>query len=77
MKLTLALAAGLALTAGAAFAQRTDIVVGMHSGDAGYQRWADAEPDPEVLRLLRLNGREEAIHAERVRQALAILGVDA
>jgi peptide/nickel transport system substrate-binding protein len=29
MKLTLALAAGLALTAGAAFAQRTDIVVGM------------------------------------------------
>ena len=42
-------------------------------GDAGYQRWADLEPDPEVARLLRLNGREETIHAERARQALALL----
>ncbi len=42
-------------------------------GDAGYQHWADREPDPEVARLLRLNGREETGHGERVKQALAIL----
>jgi rubrerythrin len=42
-------------------------------GDAGYQRWADRESDPEVARLLRLNGREETIHGERVSQALEIL----
>jgi rubrerythrin len=42
-------------------------------GDAGYQHWADIEPDPEIARLLRLNGREETIHGERVAQALSIL----
>ena len=42
-------------------------------GDAGYQRWADREADPEVERLLRLNGREETIHGNRVAEALAIL----
>lgn len=42
-------------------------------GDAGYQRWADNESDPEVARLLRLNGREETIHGERVSKALEIL----
>jgi rubrerythrin len=42
-------------------------------GDAGYQRWADNEPDPEVARLLRLNGREETLHGERVSQAIEIL----
>jgi len=42
-------------------------------GDAGYQHWADLEPDPEIARLLRLNGREETVHGERVTQALAIL----
>ena len=42
-------------------------------GDAGYQRWADREGDPEVQRLLRLNGREETGHGERVRQVIAIL----
>jgi Rubrerythrin len=42
-------------------------------GDAGYQRWADRERDPEVERLLRLNGREETIHGTRVSEALAIL----
>lgn len=52
------------------------IAAGEIEGDAGYQRWADAETDPEVQRLLRLNGREETIHAERVRQALVLLGVD-
>ncbi len=43
------------------------------AGDAGYQRWADQEADPEVARLLRLNGREETIHGKRVAEALAIL----
>ncbi|MGH7894536.1 MAG: ferritin family protein [Candidatus Binatia bacterium] len=42
-------------------------------GDAGYQRWAEQEPDPEVQRLLRLNGREETGHGERVREVIAIL----
>ena len=42
-------------------------------GDTGYQRWADRESDPEVARLLRLNGREETIHGERVSKALEIL----
>lgn len=42
-------------------------------GDTGYQRWADAEPDAEVARLLRSNGREETIHGRRVEEAIAIL----
>ena len=42
-------------------------------GDAGYQHWADRESDPEVQRLLRLNGREETVHGERVREVIAIL----
>jgi rubrerythrin len=50
------------------------IVQGEQAGDAGYQKWADAEPDPEVARLLRLNGREESLHGERVTQVMAILG---
>ena len=49
------------------------IVAGEIDGDAGYQRWADREPDAEVARLLRLNGREETKHAERVQQVIAIL----
>ena len=49
------------------------IVAGEQAGDAGYQQWADHEPDPEVARLLRLNGREETLHGERVTQAIAIL----
>jgi hypothetical protein len=48
-------------------------VQGERDGDAGYQRWADNEPDPEVARLLRLNGREETIHGERVSEVIAIL----
>lgn len=54
----------------AVFAQ---VVQGELNGDAGYQAWADNESDPEVAKLLRLNGREETIHAERVRQVIAIL----
>ncbi|HXJ37329.1 MAG TPA: ferritin family protein [Candidatus Eisenbacteria bacterium] len=42
-------------------------------GDAGYQRWADRETDPEVQRLLRQNGREETVHGERVTEVIAIL----
>jgi rubrerythrin len=49
------------------------IVSGEQAGDAGYQTWADNEPDPQVARLLRLNGREETLHGERVSQAIAIL----
>jgi len=53
------------------------IVAGEINGDAGYQRWADAEPNPDVQRLLRQNGREESAHGERVRQAMGLLGVTA
>lgn len=49
------------------------IVQGELQGDAGYQRWADAEPDAEVQKLLRQNGREETGHARRVRDVLALL----
>ncbi len=49
------------------------IVKAEMDGDAGYQRWADRESDPEVARLLRLNGREETGHGERAAKALAIL----
>jgi rubrerythrin len=49
------------------------IVQGENDGDASYQRWADHESDPEVERLLRLNGREETIHGRRVTEAMAIL----
>ena len=49
------------------------IVQGEIDGDAGYQRWADRETDPEVQRLLRLNGREETTHGERVREVMALL----
>jgi rubrerythrin len=49
------------------------IVQGEIDGDAAYQRWADHESDPEVARLLRLNGREETIHGRRVTEAIAIL----
>jgi rubrerythrin len=49
------------------------IVAGEIDGDAGYQGWADHEDDSEVARLLRLNGREETTHAERLREVMAIL----
>ena len=50
------------------------IVQGEINGDAGYQKWADAEPDTEIAKLLRLNGREESIHAERARRVAELLG---
>ena len=49
------------------------IVQAETDGDAGYQRWADLEADPEVQRQLRLNGREETVHGQRVAEALDIL----
>lgn len=49
------------------------VVQGEINGDAGYQRWADAEEDAEVERLLRLNGREETIHAGRAQQVFDLL----
>jgi rubrerythrin len=49
------------------------IVQGEIDGDAGYQRWADRESDPEVQRLLRQNGREETVHGQRVTEVIAIL----
>lgn len=49
------------------------VVQGELNGDAGYQRWADNEPNEEVARLLRLNGREETIHADRAGRVLEIL----
>lgn len=49
------------------------VVQGELNGDIGYQRWADAEDNEEVERLLRLNGREETIHAGRAQQVLDLL----
>ena len=49
------------------------VVKGEINGDASYQKWADAETDPEVERLLRLNGREETIHAGRAQQVFDLL----
>ena len=49
------------------------IVQAERDGDAGYQRWADREDDPEVQRLLRRNGLEETVHGERVAETIAIL----
>ena len=49
------------------------VVKGELNGDAGYQKWADAESDEEVVRLLRLNGREETIHANRAQRVFEIL----
>jgi rubrerythrin len=49
------------------------IVQGEIDGDRGYQRWAESETDPEIQRLLRLNGREESTHGERVTRVLALL----
>ena len=49
------------------------IVEGELQGDIGYQKWAANETDPEIIELLLRNGREETKHAERIKQAIAIL----
>ena len=48
-------------------------VAGEKNGDAGYQKWADNEPNPEIAKLLRLNGREETRHGKRVARVAEIL----
>jgi rubrerythrin len=50
-----------------------NLALGEAQGDSGYQRWADNEPDENVARLLRLNGREESIHGQRVLLAISLL----
>jgi rubrerythrin len=52
------------------------VLDGELQGDAGYQGWADREDNPAVAKLLRQNGREEIRHANRVREVMAILGVE-
>ena len=44
-------------------------------GDLQYQQWADAETNSEVAQLLRLNGREETRHFERVAEVRKRLGI--
>ena len=36
-------------------------------GEAMYEGWAATCPNPDAARLLRMNGREETSHAERLR----------
>lgn len=62
--------AGLALTGDL----MTMLQQGEVDGDLTYQAWADAEPDPEVAKLLRQNGVEETRHSERVAQVRTLLG---
>jgi len=49
------------------------IEAGERNGDAGYQGWADREPNAEIAELLRQNGREETRHGERVARVAEIL----
>ena len=44
-------------------------------GDLQYQQWADAETDVEIAQLLRLNGREETRHFERVAEVKKRLAI--
>jgi len=44
-------------------------------GDLQYQAWADAEPNDEVAQLLRLNGREETRHFDRVAEVKRLLAL--
>lgn len=46
-------------------------------GERTYLAWAEAEPDAEVAKLLRQNGREEMRHSERVSQARQLLAESA
>jgi rubrerythrin len=46
---------------------------GEAEGDLVYQVWADAENNPQVADLLRLNGREETRHGERVSEVKKLL----
>ncbi len=46
---------------------------GEADGDLSYQAWADSESNAEIAELLRLNGREEARHGERVTEVKRLL----
>ena len=46
---------------------------GEADGDLVYQVWADAESNAQVADLLRLNGREETRHGERVHAVMKLL----
>jgi hypothetical protein len=49
------------------------IVTGEHFGGSSYHQWAENEPNPEIARLLRQNGREEVMHARRVEQVIDMM----
>ncbi len=46
---------------------------GEADGDQVYQVWANGADNPEVAKLLRLNGREEARHGERDAEVIRCL----
>jgi rubrerythrin len=46
---------------------------GEADGDRLYQVWADGATDPEIAKLLRLNGREESRHGERDAEVIRYL----
>jgi len=46
---------------------------GETGGEALYERWATAIGHEEAARLLRQNGKEELVHAERDRKAASLL----
>ena len=46
---------------------------GEADGDLVYQVWAEAEKNPQIAELLRLNGREETRHGERVTEVKKLL----
>lgn len=49
---------------------------GEKNGEAIYGKWADNEQNPEVARLYRLNGSDEAGHGRRILQVLALMQAD-
>lgn len=49
------------------------LIAAEDDGKALYDGWADAVDNEEVAKLLRQNGKEEAGHAERVRQVLELM----
>lgn len=42
-------------------------------GHDGYERWAQAEPNPEIAALYRLNAREEKLHGKRDMRVIELL----
>jgi len=42
-------------------------------GDLQYQKWASAESNAEVAKILRQNGIEETRHGERVAQVVSLI----